>query len=122
MEVTQAITAVNEVMARLHVVQHPEKTFIGRIARGFDFSGYWFSPLGLGIAWKTVGRCAEKVSLLYVQGADVVRIGTYLGRWVAWVQGGVRWVEARWTSHHYKFTVHCSVGCMRKAKQVNTHA
>ena len=56
-----------------------------------DILGYWFSPLGLGIARKTVERCAENVSRLYEQGADLVRIGTYLGRWVSWVRGGVEW-------------------------------
>ena len=35
----RAIRAVNEVMAALRVVQHPDKTFIGRVARGFDFLG-----------------------------------------------------------------------------------
>ncbi len=90
----RAIKEVNEVMARFLVVQHPEKTVIGRIARGFDFRGYWFSPVELAIAPKTVERCAEKVSRLYEQGANVVRIGTYLGRWVAWgrVRVVVGWV------------------------------
>ena len=39
-------------------------TFIGRIARGFDFLGYWFTTEGLGIASKTVERFAERVSQL----------------------------------------------------------
>ncbi len=33
---------------------------IGRIVRGFDFLGYWFSPAGLGIARKTVVRMGER--------------------------------------------------------------
>jgi hypothetical protein len=36
-----AIRAVNEVMANLLVKQHPDKTIIGRIARGFDL----FAPM-----------------------------------------------------------------------------
>jgi hypothetical protein len=39
---------VNQVMADLCVLQHPGKTIIGRIARGFDFLGYRFSVAGLG--------------------------------------------------------------------------
>ena len=85
----QAIKAVNGVMADLRVEKHPDKTFIGRISRGFDFLGYWFSPSGLGIALKTVERCLEKVSRLYEQGASVGRIGEYVGRWWQWVRGGV---------------------------------
>jgi hypothetical protein len=85
----QAIKAVNEVMNDLLVVQHPDKTFIGRIARGFDFLGYWFSPTGLGVANKTVERMLAKVSRLYEQGADDNRVEEYVRRWWLWVISGV---------------------------------
>ncbi|WP_038019476.1 reverse transcriptase/maturase family protein [Synechococcus sp. PCC 7335] len=42
----RAIRVVNGVMNVLRVVKHPEKTFIGRVARGFEFLGYWFSGEG----------------------------------------------------------------------------
>ncbi len=85
----KAIKAVNEVMAELRVEKHPDKTFIGRIARGFDFLGYWFSPDGLSVARKTVERMVEKVFRLYEQGADELRIETYLKHWWQWVRCGV---------------------------------
>ena len=44
----KAIKAVNQEMAELRVEKHPDKTFIGRISRGFDFLGYWFSLQGFG--------------------------------------------------------------------------
>jgi hypothetical protein len=31
---------VNRALAELKVQQHPDKTFVGRISRGFDFLGY----------------------------------------------------------------------------------
>ena len=43
----------------------------------------------LAIALKTVERSAEKVSRLDEHGADVSRLGTYLGRWATWVGAGV---------------------------------
>ena len=76
----------------MRVVQHPDKTFIGRISRGFDFLGYWFSPEGLSIAAKTVERMVDKVARLYEQGADDVRIETYLKHWCQWVRTGVKGV------------------------------
>ncbi len=85
----KAIKAVNEVMAELQVEKHPDKTFIGRIARGFDFLGYWFSPSGLSVALKTLERMLVKVSRLYEQGADDIRIETYRSRWWQWVRSGV---------------------------------
>lgn len=92
-QLRRAIKAVNEEMAKLLVVQHPDKTFIGRIARGFDFLGYWFAPDGLSIAGKSVERMLEKVSRLYEQGADNVHIETYLKRWLRWVRSSVETVK-----------------------------
>ena len=85
----RAIKAVNEVMATLRVVKHRDKTFIGRIARGFDFLGYWFSDRSLSVAAKTVGRMVEKVGRLYEQGADDFRIDLYLLHWARWVRSGL---------------------------------
>ncbi|NEQ65754.1 MAG: reverse transcriptase [Symploca sp. SIO2D2] len=85
----KAIKAVNEVMADLLVEKHPDNTFIGRIARGFEFLGYWFDTTGVGVAQKTVDRMMAKVTQLYERGASVGRIGDYLRRWVGWVKGGL---------------------------------
>jgi len=41
-----AIRLVNETLAELKLQQHPDKTFIGRVSRGFDFLGYLFTPAG----------------------------------------------------------------------------
>ncbi|BAY23227.1 hypothetical protein NIES2100_29910 [Calothrix sp. NIES-2100] len=76
-------------MNALQVEKHPDKTFMGRIARGFNFLGYFFSQLGLGMAMKTVARMQDLVSRLYEQGADVFRIEMYVRRWWLWVKGGV---------------------------------
>ncbi|NEO74209.1 hypothetical protein [Moorena sp. SIO3H5] len=85
----KAIKATNQVMSELRVVKHPDKTFIGRVARGFDFLGYWLSPAGLGIARKTVVRMVENMRRLYEQGAPDERIEVYFQRWCRWVKGGI---------------------------------
>ncbi|NEQ08667.1 MAG: hypothetical protein F6K37_22770 [Moorea sp. SIO4E2] len=85
----KAIKATNQVMNELKVLKHPDKTFIGRIARGFDFLGYWFSPAGLGIARKTVERMVENVARLYEHCAPSERIEAYFLRWWRWVKGGI---------------------------------
>ena len=61
-----AIRLVNETLAELKVEQHPDKTFIGRIRRGFDFLGYVFSPTGLEVAPRAVEHCVERVAQLYL--------------------------------------------------------
>ncbi len=84
-----AIRAVNQMMAKLKVQQHPDKTSIGRIQRGFDFLGYHFSPTGLTLARQTVERCAARITRLYEQGAAVSCIGDYVRRWGRWVKAGL---------------------------------
>ena len=76
----------------------PDKTFVGRISRGFDFLGYDFSPAGItGMSRRTVEKFAKRVAQLDEQGADAVGIGQYVRRWLRWTSAGldgrVRWKE-----------------------------
>ena len=71
----RAIRLVNETLAELKLAQHPDKTFIGRTSRGFDFLGYQFTRSGLAVATKTIERFALRLTRLYEQGADGVRTG-----------------------------------------------
>ena len=76
----KAIQIVNQTLNELKVEKHPDKTFIGRIAKGFDFLGYSFEPKGLSIAPKTLANFLERKTQLYEQGADVRRIGKRKGK------------------------------------------
>ena len=66
------------------------KTFIGRISRGFDFLGYAFKPERLDAAPQAIERCIQRASQLYERGADLLHIGTYVGRWLRWTRSGLR--------------------------------
>ena len=63
----KAIQIVNQTLNELKVEKHPDKTFIGRIAKGFDFLGYSFEPKGLSIAPKTLVNYLERIAQLYGQ-------------------------------------------------------
>jgi hypothetical protein len=41
-QLRREVRTVKQTFAALKVSQHPDKTFIGRIERGFDFLGYYF--------------------------------------------------------------------------------
>lgn len=85
-----AVRCVNQSLADLKIRQHPHKTFVGRISRGFDFLGYRLASAGImGPATPTVERCVERMSQLYEQGAAGVRIGDYVRHWWIWVRGGL---------------------------------
>jgi RNA-directed DNA polymerase len=77
----------------LQLEKHPEKTFIGKIERGFEFLGYHFRPGRLTIAPKTVERFVERAIQLYEQEPGETRassrLGTYVQRWRRWVWAGL---------------------------------
>ncbi len=85
-----AVGIVNKTLNLLKVEQHPDKTFIGRIDKGFSFLGYQINKAGLtGVAPPTRERFVERVNQLYEQGADGGRIGDYVRRWLVWVRSGL---------------------------------
>ena len=77
----------------LRLEKHPDKTFIGRIERGFDFLGFHISRDGLTVAKKTVERFVARATRLYEQDRKELsgpsRLGMYLRRWVAWSGAGL---------------------------------
>ncbi len=88
----KAVKRVNEMLGCLRLEKHPDKTFIGRIERGFDFLGYHFGPDGLSVAEKTIERFVARAIRLYEQEPGEVlassRFGLYVRRWVRWVSAG----------------------------------
>ena len=56
----KAIRVLNRTFDDLKLVKHPDKTAMGRVARGFDFLGYHFTPSGLSLAAQTLAHCASK--------------------------------------------------------------
>ncbi len=60
----KAVRMVNTVLEGLLLEKHPDKTFIGRAERGFDFLGYHFSPDRLTLAMGTLRRFVERIARL----------------------------------------------------------
>lgn len=52
----RALICINECLSSLGLAQHPDKTSIGQIDRGFDFSGYHHSPVDLCLAKLNLGK------------------------------------------------------------------
>ena len=89
----RAVRVLTQVLASLKLEKHPEKTFIGRVQKGFDFLGYHFSPAGLSLAQQTLERFVERAIRLYEQEPgepfDSSRLGAYVRRWLGWAGGGM---------------------------------
>lgn len=77
---------------------HPDKTFIGRSERGFDFLGYHFLDGALGAAKKPIDKMTETAARLYEQKRrrhEPSPLGQYLTRWNAWFRGGLDGLNLR---------------------------
>jgi len=83
-ELREAVRIVNQTLAELKLEKHPDKTYIGKIEKGFDFLGYRFEPQGLRLALGTYKRFTERVTQLYEQLASVECIGQYVRRFAGW--------------------------------------
>lgn len=87
-----AMAVVRRVLAGLCLDIHPDKTFIGRASKGFDFLGYHFLDGVLSAAKTTIAKMTEIASRLYEQKGrrdDPAPLGQYLTRWNRWFQGGL---------------------------------
>jgi len=90
---------MNGVLADLGLEQHPDKTTIGPVVRGFDFLGYTYSAAGLGreddpqssgqikLHWldEQYLRASKSAPRAQIEAA----ITTYIARWKGWVTGGL---------------------------------
>jgi hypothetical protein len=89
----QAVKVVNRVLSSLHLTKHPEKTFIGRIEKGFEFLGYAFSPERLSVATKTLANFVARLRQLYErepgEASASSRLGDYVHDWTRWVLAGI---------------------------------
>jgi len=79
---------VNQQLAALQLEQHPNKTWIGKAERGFDFLACHLTPETITPAMQCLKRCLEHITRLYEQGADQNRIGLCLRNWFRWLMAG----------------------------------
>jgi hypothetical protein len=89
-----AVKVVNQVLASLGLAKHPDKTFMGRIEKGFDWLNYRISPAGLTLATKTLKNFVARVRQLDEHepraATAAYRLGVYVRRWVRWVRAGLK--------------------------------
>ena len=88
-----AVRQVQQTLTTLDLAVHPDKTFIGRVERGFDFLGYHITPHGLSVAEETLRRFVARVTRLYEQERSrpdgSAPLGLYVRRWTQWMGAGV---------------------------------
>jgi RNA-directed DNA polymerase len=92
-QLRRAVRRLNQTFAELKVSQHPDKSFIGRIERGFDFLGYYFCRGPLRLAQQTLQNHATGLHRLYEQQKTVLEgaacLDEYETRWKRWCRAGL---------------------------------
>jgi RNA-directed DNA polymerase len=92
-----AVRVLNETLAALGLEKHPDKTFIGRTEKGFDFLGYRFSPKGILLARQTWERFAVRRARLQERErtgrSPPGALGLYVRRWRRWTSAGLGSME-----------------------------
>jgi hypothetical protein len=93
-----AIKILNEEFELLGLLKHPQKTSMGRVAKGFEFLGYHYGRDGLSLAEKTIDNFMSKALRLYEQEpvqTRLERLGEYTKRWVRWTTCGLQSLEIK---------------------------
>lgn len=89
-----AVKVLNQTLGALSLEMHPDKTFIGRIERGFDFLGYYFSRAPLRLAQRTLQNHVSRLHRLYEQQKEAAdcatRLDEYVSRWKRWCRAGLQ--------------------------------
>ena len=109
---------MNLTLVELHVEEHPDRTFIGRISRVFDFLGGTFTPTGLEASPPAVERRVERVSRLDEQGVDLVHIGTHVRHWLRWASSGIRSLREGLSERPSELVIRRSLGRLGMARRL----
>ena len=86
-----ALRSMYRILEQLKLTVHPDKRYIGKTHRGFDFLGYRIHPdRKLRPAVQSLNRLIARSRRLHEQGVDENRLRQYVQRWFIWLHGGLR--------------------------------
>jgi RNA-directed DNA polymerase len=98
-QLRSAVRLINNQLSQLKLRKAPEKTFIGKVSKGFDSLGYRFDGKTLKLAVKTLHNMTHKWQQLYEQArkrptpeeftSGVSPCVRYLTRWLRWTTVGL---------------------------------
>ena len=98
-QLRQAVRQLNQFFTYFGFKQHPDKTFIGKIAKGFDWLGFQFNQTGvISVSARTLDHYVIKLHQLYEQARGRIsatheeihaRVVAYGIRWRRWSTSGL---------------------------------
>ena len=89
----KAIKICNQILSRLKVNKHPDKTYIGRVRCGFDFLGFHINAQGItDLSKSTKEKMLLKLHKLYEQSCKDL-IDKYIIGVQTWIRGALSKIE-----------------------------
>ncbi|EBL6422633.1 hypothetical protein AH050_26205, partial [Salmonella enterica subsp. enterica serovar Give] len=92
----RAVRMLNRHFAQAGFEQHPDKTFIGRVEKGFDWMGFWFTEKGCdGVAPRALQHFKDRLRRLYElirqwpEDLRHRRMAGYVRAWDRWAVPGL---------------------------------
>lgn len=85
----RSVRVTHKILEALKLRLHPDKTFIGKISRGFDYLGCYIEPKGARLSTACTLKAATKAHQLYEQTRDEERVRRYWKRFLRWGEGMV---------------------------------
>ncbi len=85
----KSVKIVNQVLKKLKLEKYSDKTYMGKIEKGFNFLGYKVEASGLQLAPKSLERFSKGRVQLYEQGADDLPIEQYIRHFINWSKASV---------------------------------
>ncbi|MDY7806694.1 reverse transcriptase domain-containing protein [Burkholderia stagnalis] len=89
----KAVKQLNQSLSAYGFEQHPDKTFIGKVERSFDWMGFLFTSSGCtSVAPRALNNHLSKLRQLYEQTRRLTaskrqqRVAAYRTRWLLWVK------------------------------------
>lgn len=100
------VKALNGFLAEYGFEKHPDKTFVGRVNKGFDWLGAWLDDTGVsGVGPRALANHREKVRRLYERlwfwprARVQARVSQYRKRWTIWAAALLAVVANTSTAH-----------------------
>lgn len=80
----RVIRVTHQILKELKLKLHPDKTYIGRISKGFDYLGFHLKPPEARVSLPCLLRAAAKARLLFEQTHNMDCVWHYWRRFLHW--------------------------------------
>lgn len=85
-QLKRVIRVTHQILKALKLKLHPDKTYIGRIKKGFDYLGFHLKPPEVRVSLPCLLRAAAKARLLFEQTHNMDCVWRYWRRFLHWVE------------------------------------